>query len=50
MKDRIDICEKHLIIREALKKFACEVLGRAPKTAKDYTEIYGTLSSSFYGK
>ena len=38
MKDRIDICEKHLIIREALKKFACEVLGRAPKTAKDYTE------------
>ena len=38
MKDRIDISEKHLIIREALKKFACEVLGRAPKTAKDYTE------------
>lgn len=38
MKDRIDICEQHLIIREALKKYACEVLGRAPKTAKDYTE------------
>lgn len=38
MKDRIDICEQHLMVRRAMIKYACEVLGRAPKTAKDYTE------------
>lgn len=38
MKDRIHICERHLIIRNALKRYACEILCRAPKTAKDYTE------------
>lgn len=49
MKDRIDISEKHLIIREALKKFACEVLGRAPKTAKDYTESMERYLPRFMG-
>lgn len=36
--DRIEISEYHLIIRRAMIKYACEVLGRAPKTARDYTE------------
>lgn len=36
--DRLNISERHLIIREAMKRYACDVLGRAPKTVKDYTE------------
>lgn len=36
--DREEISEQHLIIRRAMIKYACEFLGRAPKTAKDYTE------------
>lgn len=37
-KDRINISERHLIIREAMIRYVCEELQRAPKTAKDYTE------------
>lgn len=36
--DREEISERHLIIRRAMIKYACEFLGRTPKTAKDYTE------------
>lgn len=36
--DREEISERHLIIRRAMIKYACDFLGRAPKTAKDYTE------------
>lgn len=36
--DRINISERHLIIQKAMIDFACNVLNRAPKTAKDYTE------------
>lgn len=36
--NRLNISEEHMIIRRAMMKFAQEVLGRSPKTAKDYTE------------
>lgn len=36
--NRLKISEEHILIRQALVKFAQEVLGRSPKTAKDYTE------------
>ena len=36
--NRLNISEEHIIIRRALMKFAQDVLGRSPKTAKDYTE------------
>lgn len=34
----IKISEEHMIIRRAMMTFAQEVLGRSPKTSKDYTE------------
>lgn len=36
--NRLKISEEHTIIRQAMIRFAQEVLGRASKTAKDYTE------------
>ena len=36
--NRLKVSEEHILIRQALMKFAQEVLGRSPKTAKDYTE------------
>lgn len=36
--DRINISEQHLIVRRAMIDYACNVMKRAPKTAKDYTE------------
>ena len=36
--NRLKLSEEHILIRQALMKFAQEVLGRSPKTAKDYTE------------
>lgn len=36
--NRLNISEEHIIIRQAMIRFAQDVLRRAPKTAKDYTE------------
>lgn len=38
MDYRNEISERHLIIERAMMSYACEVLGRASKTAKDYAE------------
>lgn len=38
MDYRNEISECHLIIERAMMNYACEVLGRASKTAKDYAD------------
>lgn len=42
--NRCNISEEHKLIRQALIKFAQEVLGRFPETFKEYAEYIKNIS------